>query len=97
MWCLRGNQNTRASPRCEDAHRSPTFSEAAPSLFDEGSKAGHIPTDSEQATGLERLQLTGQLHGVDVFNMDPPHYQPGTLEDPTLDPVYVRGGFRESY
>lgn len=72
---------------------SRTFSEAAPSLFGEGSKAGHVPTDIEQATGLERLQLLGQLHGVDVFNMGPLLItKPGTIEDPTLVPAYVRSG-----
>ena len=71
-----------------------TFSEAAPSLFGEGSKAGHVPTDIEQATGLERLQLIGQLHGVDVFNMGPLLItKPGTLADPTLVPAYVRDTF----
>ena len=57
-----------------------TFSEAAPSLFGEGSKAGHVPTDIEQATGLERLQLIGQLHGVDVFkHWSSSHHQTRTL------------------
>lgn len=70
-----------------------TFSEASPSLFGEGAKAGHVPTDIEQATGIERLQLLGQLQGVDVFNMGPLHItKAGTLEDPTLVPAYVRGG-----
>jgi len=70
-----------------------TFSEAAPSLFGEGAKSGHVPTDLEQATGLERLQLIGQLHAVDVFNMGPLLItKPGTIEDPTLVPAYVCGG-----
>ena len=73
-----------------------TFSEAAPSLFGEGSKSGHVPTDIEQATGLERLQLLGQLHGVDVFNMGPLVItKPGTIEEPTLVPAYVRTGFEK--
>ena len=49
------------------------------SLFGEGSKAGHVPSDIEQATGLERLQLLGQLHRVDVFNTGP-----STLPNPAL-------------
>ena len=73
-------------------HQSLNISEAAPSLF--GSKAGHIPIDIEQATGLERLQLIGQLHGVDLFNMGPLLItKPGALADPTLVPACVRGGF----
>jgi cytochrome c oxidase subunit 5b len=71
-----------------------TFSEAAPSLFGEGSKAGQISTDIEQATGLERLQLLGQLQSIDVFNTGPLHITKlGTVEDPTLVPAYVRNGY----
>jgi cytochrome c oxidase subunit 5b len=70
-----------------------TFFEAAPSVFGEGSKASHNPTDVEQAIGLECLQLLGQLHGVDVFNMGPLLItKPGTVEDPTLVPPYALGG-----
>jgi len=57
------------------------------------SEASHVVTDIEQTTGLERLQLPGQLHGVDVFNMGPLLItKPGTVEDPTLVPAYVRSG-----
>ncbi|KAG8835219.1 Cytochrome c oxidase subunit 4 [Serendipita sp. 399] len=56
-----------------------------PSLYGEGAKAGEVPTDLQQATGLERLQLLGQLEGIDVFNTGPLLMsKPGTLEDPTI-------------
>lgn len=67
------------------------FSEPPPALYGEGAKAGAVPTDFQQATGLERLQLLGQMEGVDVFNTGPLIVSKlGTLEEPTLVPSYVR-------
>jgi len=30
-----------------------------------------VPSDLEQATGLERLEILGKLEGVDIFDMAP--------------------------
>ena len=30
-----------------------------------------MPTDIEQATGLERLEIMGKMQGVDIFDMRP--------------------------
>ena len=66
-------------------------SDKPPAIYGEGSKAGEIPTDFQQATGIERLQLLGQMEGVDVFNTGPLMMsKAGTVEDPTLVPSYVR-------
>lgn len=40
-------------------------------LFGPGAKPGTVPTDMEQATGLERLEILGKMEGVDVFDMRP--------------------------
>ena len=40
-------------------------------LLPPGGKPGTIPTDLEQATGLERLELLGKMQGIDVFDMKP--------------------------
>lgn len=40
-------------------------------LMPEGGKPGTIPTDLEQATGLERLEILGKMQGVDIFDMSP--------------------------
>lgn len=40
-------------------------------LLPPGAKPGTMPTDYEQATGLERLELLGKMHGIDVFDMRP--------------------------
>lgn len=40
-------------------------------LVGPGAKAGEIPTDLEQSTGLERLEILGKMEGVDVFDMRP--------------------------
>ncbi|KAF9048608.1 putative COX4-cytochrome-c oxidase chain IV, partial [Panaeolus papilionaceus] len=42
-----------------------------PQLYGTGAKAGTVPTDIEQATGLERLQLLGELEGIKVFDDTP--------------------------
>lgn len=36
-----------------------------------GGKPGTIPSDVDQATGLDRLELIGKMQGVDVFDMRP--------------------------
>jgi hypothetical protein len=30
-----------------------------------------VPTDLEQATGLERFEILGKMQGIDVFDMKP--------------------------
>ncbi|KAL8646633.1 MAG: hypothetical protein Q9210_006027, partial [Variospora velana] len=36
-----------------------------------GAAPGTIPTDLEQATGLERFEILGKMQGIDVFDMKP--------------------------
>ena len=40
-------------------------------LVGPGARPGSVPTDVEQATGLERLEILGKMEGVDVFDMRP--------------------------
>ena len=55
----------------------------APGLFGVGSKPGKISTDDEQATGLERLELLGEMQGVNVFDEEPlDSSRLGTLDNP---------------
>lgn len=57
----------------------------SPQLFGEGSKAGEVPTDITQSTGLDRLQTLGFLEGVDVFDSQPlDSSRIGTLDNPVL-------------
>ncbi|CAK1357708.1 Cytochrome c oxidase subunit 4, mitochondrial [Cercospora beticola] len=52
-------------------------------LLPPGAKPGTIPTDLEQATGLERLEILGKMQGVDIFDMRPlDASRKGTLDDP---------------
>ncbi|CAG8924975.1 unnamed protein product [Penicillium salamii] len=56
-------------------------------LFAPGAKPGTIPTDVDQATGLERLELIGKMQGIDIFDMRPlDASRKGTLEDPIIVP-----------
>lgn len=40
-------------------------------LVPPGAAPGTIPTDLEQATGLERLEILGKMQGIDIFDMRP--------------------------
>ena len=54
-----------------------------PQLFGPGGKSGEIPTDEQQATGLERFQLMGEMEGYDAFDLQPlDSSRVGTLQDP---------------
>lgn len=54
-------------------------------LRPEGAAIGTVPTDVEQATGLERLEILGKMQGVDIFDMKPlPSDRLGTLKDPVM-------------
>ena len=64
---------------------------ASPQLLGEGGKAGEVPTDINQSTGLERLQTLGFLEGVDVFDSQPlDSSRIGTLDNPVLVYSLVR-------
>ncbi|KAF2875890.1 cytochrome c oxidase-like protein polypeptide IV [Massariosphaeria phaeospora] len=59
-----------------------------------GAKPGTVPTDIEQATGLERLELLGKMQGIDVFDMRPlDASRVGTL----ADPIVVNAAGNEQY
>lgn len=61
----------------------------ADSLIGPGAKEGTIPTDLEQATGLERLELLAKLEGIDVFDTKPlDASRRGTVADPILVELY---------
>jgi len=54
-------------------------------LLPPGAPVGTVPTDLDQATGLERLEILGKMQGVDVFDMRPlDASRRGTLEDPIM-------------
>ena len=40
-------------------------------LLPPGAQPGTVPTDAEQATGLERLEILGKMQGIDIFDMRP--------------------------
>jgi len=40
-------------------------------LLPPGAAPGTVPTDLEQSTGLERLEILGKMQGIDVFDMKP--------------------------
>ncbi|KAK3186040.1 Cytochrome c oxidase subunit 4 [Lecanicillium sp. MT-2017a] len=63
-------------------------------LLGPGAKAGSVPTDLEQATGLERLEILGKMEGVDIFDMRPlDASRKGTMDSP----ISVRSAGEEQY
>lgn len=59
-----------------------------------GAAPGTVPTDIEQSTGLERLEILGKMEGVDVFDMRPlDASRLGTLKEP----IMVRSAGEEQY
>ncbi|QPG75958.1 Cytochrome c oxidase subunit 4 [Brettanomyces nanus] len=58
-------------------------------LVGPGAKKGEVPTDLEQATGLERFELLGKLEGVEVFENKPlDASRKGTLQHPIVVDSY---------
>ena len=58
---------------------------SAEDLLPPGARPGTVPTDLEQATGLERLELLGKMQGIDIFDMKPlDSSRKGTSRHPSL-------------
>ncbi|KAK9368331.1 cytochrome c oxidase subunit VB-domain-containing protein [Lipomyces kononenkoae] len=54
-------------------------------LFGPGAEPGQIPSDFEQATGLERLELLGNMAGIDIWDLELlPSHRTGTIADPII-------------
>ncbi|KAK0736432.1 cytochrome c oxidase subunit VB-domain-containing protein [Apiosordaria backusii] len=54
-------------------------------LVGPGAAPGTVPTDLEQSTGLERLEILGKMESIDVFDMRPlDASRLGTLANPVL-------------
>lgn len=54
-------------------------------LIPPGATPGTVPTDVEQATGLERFEILGKMQGIDVFDMKPlDASRKGTLDNPIV-------------
>ncbi|CEG63544.1 hypothetical protein G6F70_006551 [Rhizopus microsporus] len=61
-----------------------------------GAKPGTIPTDLEQSTGLERMELLAKLEGKELFDMEPLNMTHlGTVKNPIVvkshDPIRFVG------
>lgn len=95
VLAARSNLKSSGPSTVRAFHNSLRVSEAhgpaPPQLYGPGGKAGEVPSNIEQATGLERLQLLGELEGIKVFDDAPlDTSRIGTKADPILVPSYVR-------
>ncbi|KAJ8380115.1 hypothetical protein SKAU_G00008930 [Synaphobranchus kaupii] len=67
--------------------RAVTTCRAAPvAALSRGMAAGGIPTDEEQATGLEKTVLHAFKKGADPYSMFKPKEYAGSREDPHIVP-----------
>jgi len=88
--CAAGDDAANKAPETPETTQKPpykTLSEikSDDDLFGPGAKPGTVPTDLEQATGLERLELLGKMEGVDIFDMKPlDASRRGTVDNPIL-------------
>lgn len=83
-----GAQPTRAF---STSLRASSGGPAPPQIYGSGGKAGNVPTDIDQATGLDRLQVLGEVEGIDVFDESPlDASRIGTKVEPVLVQSYVR-------
>ncbi|KAK5627597.1 hypothetical protein RRF57_003312 [Xylaria bambusicola] len=74
-------------PAQNPAQKMKTFDEikTEEDLIGPGAAPGTVPTDLDQATGLERLELLGKMQGVDIFDMRPlDSSRKGTLDNPIM-------------
>lgn len=71
-------------------------SHSAESNLGPGAQPGQIPTDLEQSTGLERMELLATLEGKQLFDMEPLNMTHlGTVKNPIVvkshDPIRFVG------
>ncbi|KZT29913.1 COX5B-domain-containing protein, partial [Neolentinus lepideus HHB14362 ss-1] len=56
---------------------------AQPEIYGPGIKAGEVPTDEAQATGLERFELLAEAENLEAFDLEPlDSSRVGTPADP---------------
>ena len=64
-------------------------------LIPPGAKPGTVPTDLEQSTGLERLEILGKMQGVDIFDMRPLDASRTGTSHTSYNNVLLEGGGTE--
>ncbi|KAI8064500.1 cytochrome c oxidase [Gongronella butleri] len=78
------------------ARLSNAVSHEAEKSFGPGAADGTVPTDLEQATGLERQELLAKLEGRELFDVEPLHMTHlGSVKEPIVvkshDPIRFVG------
>ncbi|RYO89153.1 hypothetical protein DL764_008625 [Monosporascus ibericus] len=83
-------------PHATVSQKAKSFSEikTEEDLIGPGAAPGTVPTDLEQSTGLERLEILGKMEGVDIFDMRPlDSSRKGTVDNP----IMVKSAGEEQY
>jgi len=65
------NFNTHVLGSIANSTRGNVDIKSEEDLIPPGATPGTVPTDVEQATGLERFEILGKMQGIDVFDMKP--------------------------
>ncbi|KAI9594205.1 cytochrome c oxidase [Syncephalis fuscata] len=59
-----------------------------------GAKSGEIPSDADQSTGLERLEILAKIKGQELWDMNPLEVNRlGTVENPIIVETEVESRF----
>ncbi|KAK6338777.1 Cytochrome c oxidase subunit 4 [Orbilia brochopaga] len=79
------SEQTASAPPANGQYKTLSEVKGPEDLFGPGAKPGTVPTDLEQATGIERLEILGKMEGIDVFDMKPlDASRMGTMENPII-------------
>ncbi|PSN65101.1 cytochrome c oxidase-like protein polypeptide IV [Corynespora cassiicola Philippines] len=86
--------HSASSPSVVEGYKKLNEIKTEADLLPPGAQSGTVPTDLEQATGLERLEILGKMQGIDIFDMRPlDASRVGTPEDP----IVVNSAGEEQY
>ncbi|KAL1861380.1 Cytochrome c oxidase subunit 4 [Diaporthe australafricana] len=82
---IRQNAPNNTPAKSEKSSKTLSDVKTIDDLVGPGAKPGTVPTDLEQSTGIERLEILGKMEGVDIFDMKPlDASRKGTLKEPIL-------------
>ncbi|KAI5780002.1 putative cytochrome c subunit VB [Geopyxis carbonaria] len=80
---FRASGSTEIKPAADGKVKTYNEIKTEADLLPPGGKRGEIPSDIEQATGLERLEILGKMEGIDIFDLKPlDASRRGTLDNP---------------
>lgn len=82
---IRAISTTQTRLSADHGHEHKEIVSGQSKLFGPGAPAGQVPTEAEQSTGLDRLELLAEMQGEKLFDEEPLSAEfTGTKENPVL-------------